>query len=263
MSTLQSCMYLGEVGHKRVSPVQHSLRYRVYDVFVDVDDLTGLSARLKFFSYNRFNFFSINDRQFGAGDGTPIAEHVWKLVRSSAEPEKVKRIFMLCYPAVLGRVFNPLTTYYCYNDQDKLCLSIFEVSNTFGQRHSYVIPITGFEKPVHAKSFYVSPFNKVEGQYDFSVQAPGEKLSLSIGLRVQGKAVLQAWFNGDKFALNDRTLLQSFFSFPLQPLKVLSGIHWEALKLWLKGMRLVSRPPQAASHVSYLSPPSADSEQNL
>lgn len=264
MSTLQSCIYLGEVGHKRVAPVQHSLRYRVYDIFVDVDELAQLAKKLKFFSYNRFNLFSISDRQFGAGDGTPIAEHVWNLVRSSVDGKGVKRIFMLCYPAVLGRTFNPLTTYYCYDANDNLCLCVFEVSNTFGQRHSYVVPLTGSEKPVHAKSFHVSPFNKIEGQYSFAVQAPGEKISLNISLRVEGKPILQAWFNGDRHGLNDWALLRSFFSFPLQPLKVVAGIHWEALKLWLKGLPLVARPSQTASKSSF--PPTqknAHPENNL
>jgi uncharacterized protein len=250
MSMLQSCLYVGAVGHKRVSPVQHSLRYRVYDMFLDVDALPELSAELKLFSYNGFNLFSINDRQFGAGDGTPITQHVWKLVRAATTGAKVKRIFMLCYPAILGRVFNPITTYYCYDIEEKLCLTIYEVSNTFGERHSYVIPFDDKTKQSHAKAFYVSPFNKVEGQYVFTLKAPSNTLTLGVALQVDGKAILQAWFNGERRRLNDLALLRSFFSFPLQPLKVLAGIHWEALKLWIKGMRLVPRPPQLAPNFS-------------
>lgn len=251
MSQLQSCLYVGDVGHRRIAPVKHELHYRVYDLFIDVDELSGLNGRFKFLSYNRFNLFSIADKKFGAGDGKSISEHVWGLVKSSPCADDVKRIFMLCYPAVLGRVFNPLTTYYCYDGADRLAMMIYEVSNTFGGRHSYVIPIGNNGQQSHAKKFYVSPFNAVEGDYDFSVQAPGEELKLGITLRVAGKPVLLAWFSGERRELNDFALLRSFFSLPLLPLKVVAGIHWEALKLLVKGMKLVTRPPPLSPNVSF------------
>jgi uncharacterized protein len=251
MKTLESCIYVGEVGHKRVKPVQHSLHYRVYDLFVDVDELEALSKRLKFFSYNKFNLFSLHDAKFGAGDGATISDHVWGLVRNSVFHGRVQRIFMLCYPAVLGRMFNPLTTYYCYGKNETLCMMIYEVSNTFGERHSYVIPIEGSMKQSYPKRLYVSPFNAVAGTYDFSVQPPGQKLNLSVGLRVDGKAVMQAWFNGQRRDLDDGALLRSFFSLPLQPLKVMAGIHWEAFKLWVKGAKVVMHPIQQEPRVSF------------
>jgi uncharacterized protein len=249
MKEVQSCLYVGDVVHRRVSPVKHFLRYRVYDLFINIDELPGLNSRFKFLSYNRFNLFSIFDRHFG--DGTSVRDHVRGVVAASSQAHDVKRIFMLCYPAVLGRVFNPLTTYYCYDKADQLILMVYEVSNTFGERHSYVMPVEADVRQHHAKKFYVSPFNKVEGEYDFTVQSPGEKLSLGVALRVDGAPVMQAWFSGEKRALSDRTLLRAFFSLPLQPIKVVAGIHWEALKLWVKGMRLVTRPPQGEPRISY------------
>jgi uncharacterized protein len=251
VSALNSCLYLGDVVHRRVRPVQHILRYRVYNFFVDVDELSELGKRLKLFSYNRINLFSIDDRKFGAGDGTPIREHVWGLVRASSCSARVKRIFMLCYPAVLGRVFNPLTTYYCYDCNEQLCLMIYEVSNTFGERHSYVMPFGQKSQHSHVKKLYVSPFNKVEGQYDFTVRQPGAELTLGVSLRVDGSALMQASFHGRRQMLSDRALAQSFLRFPLQPLKVVVGIHWEALKLWIKGLRPAPRPPKMEPHVSF------------
>ena len=140
MKALASCLYHGEVVHRRLAPVRHELRYRVYNLFADIDELPALGKSLRLFSYNRFNLFSIDDRKFGPGDGTPIREHVWSLVGKSAAGQGVTKIFMFCYPSVLGRVFNPLTVFYAFNSAGCLQLMIYEVNNTFGQRHSYVIP---------------------------------------------------------------------------------------------------------------------------
>lgn len=245
----ESCLYVGHVVHRRVAPVKHALKYRVFDLFIDLDDLAGLNAKFRFLGYNKFNLLSIHDRHFG--DGTSIRDYVRGVVASSSKANDVTRIFMLCYPAVLGRIFNPLTTYYCFDHAEKLVLMIYEVSNTFGERHSYVMPIDESGTQNHSKKFYVSPFNKVEGEYEFTTQAPAASVSLGISLRVNSAPVMQAWFKGEKRALSDWNVLKAFFSFPLQPLKVVTGIHWEALKLWVKGLRLVSRPPQLQPRVSY------------
>ena len=193
MSNVSSCLYVGDVVHRRVQPVKHQLRYKVYNIFADVDELPLLGRKLKFFSYNRFNLFSISDRKFGPSDGTSISNHLWSLVEAAGFRSRVSKIFMFCYPAVLGRVFNPLTIYYCYDAAGQVCLMIYEVSNTFGERHSYVIPASGDGQQSHAKKFYVSPFNNVEGRYDFSAIEPGENLNLGITLRVNDQPVMNAF----------------------------------------------------------------------
>ncbi len=238
MSTLTSCLYVGEVVHRRLAPLRHELRYKVYNLFVDVDALPNL--KLKFLSYNRLNLFGVKDRDFG--DGTNIKEYIWALVKRAPDGEKIKRIFMFCYPNVLGRVFNPLTTYYCFDEQEKLTLMVYEVSNTFGERHSYVVPVDDTHQQSTQKQFYVSPFNKVEGHYDFTIARPGDELKLGIRLTDSNGPSFNAWFSGHRQELTDSALLRSFFSLPLLPLKVIGGIHWEALKLWFKGMRLQTRP---------------------
>lgn len=250
MSTAASCLYAGEVTHKRVRPIQHQLRYTVCNMFVDVAELPELSRRLAVFSYNRFNLFSISDRQFGPGDGTSINDHVWSLVRSAGFGSEVKRIFMLCFPAVFGRVFNPLTTYYCLDAEGHASLMIYEVRNTFGERHAYVIPAGKSGHQSHAKAFYVSPFNAVEGRYAFKAEMPGDDMFLGVTLHVDDAPVLQAWFKGTRIALSDATLIRSFFSLAVQPLKVVGGIHLEAFKLWWKGLRLSPRPAALRPNVS-------------
>ena len=129
---------------------------------------------------------------------------------------------------------------------------IYEVSNTFGERHSYVVPVDGTSNQSCEKRFYVSPFNKVEGHYDFTIAAPHEQLKLGIRLTDSNGPCLNAWFSGTRQELTDSALLRSFFSLPLLPLKILGGIHWEALKLWLKGMRLQHRPEPLQPPVSFV-----------
>jgi uncharacterized protein len=255
MNALASCLYRGEVVHRRVAPLAHELRYRVYNLFVDVDELGGLARRFRLFGYNRFNLFSIDDRDHGPGDGTPVAEHVWRIARATQTPRPVRRLFMFCYPRVLGYVFNPLTVYYGFDADGGLCLTIYEVNNTFGDRHSYAIPANGKSRQTCDKELYVSPFNKVEGFYRFTVEPPAEALHLGIALITPEGPCLTAWFAGNRLPLTDGNLWRSFFSLPALPLRVLGGIHLEALRLWRKGLRLKRRPAPPASPVSILNEP--------
>ena len=243
----ETCLYHGEVVHRRLTPVRHELRYQVFNLFADVDRLAETSSRLRLFSYNRFNLFSIMDRNHGPGDGTPIAEHAWKLVRGAEGGEQVKRVFMFCYPSVLGYVFNPLTVYYGFDGEERLRLMIYEVNNTFGGRHSYVVPVGAELAQKAPKHFFVSPFNAVEGHYTFHFTAPAEKMALGVALSVTNRPVLNAYVSGTRTRLSDATLLRSFLGIPFLTLKVIGAIHLQALRLWWKGLRL-RRRPEAPNH---------------
>ena len=158
---------------------------------------------------------------------------------------------MLCFPAVLGRVFNPLTTYYCFDADGLLQSMVFEVNNTFGHRHSYVVPAHDATQK-HAKVLHVSPFNKVEGAYSFHVSVPDEKLRLAITLHGENGVKLNTWFTGKRLPLNDWQLLLAFLRMPLMPLQILGAIHWEALKLWFKGLAINPTPlPPEHPHTIY------------
>jgi uncharacterized protein len=231
--------------------VRHELRYRVFNLFADVDLLTDCSSRLRLFGYNRFNLFSVMDANHGPGDGTPIREHAWRLVRASAGGEAVQRVFIFCYPAVLGYVFNPLTVYYGLDGAGQLRVMIYEVNNTFGGRHSYVVTVDEGQAHSAPKDFFVSPFNAVEGVYDFRLTVPEEKMALGIGLRVDGKPVMNAYVSGKRVGLTDGALLKSFFSVPVLTVKVIAAIHWQALRLWMKGLPLKTRPVVANHTVDY------------
>ncbi|MCA3554794.1 DUF1365 domain-containing protein [Aestuariivirga sp.] len=248
----ESCLYHGEVVHRRLNPLRHELRYRVFNLLADVDGLDAMSRRLRLFSYNRLNLFSIMDRNHGPGDGTPVRDHAWALVRAADGGDKVRRIFMFCYPSVLGYVFNPLTVYYGLDGEDRLRLMIYEVNNTFGGRHSYVLPVGDGLARTAPKHFFVSPFNAVEGRYTFNFTAPEEKMALGVALSVGGKPVLKAYVSGSRKPLTDGNLLRSFLGIPLLTLKVTGAIHLHALKLLWKGLKLHRRPAGPNHTVDYL-----------
>lgn len=250
MSGAHSCLYHGEVVHRRLLPVRHELRYRVFNLFADIDQLPELASSLSLFSYNRFNLFSIDDRKHGRGDGTPISDFIWPLVKASSGGRQVTKVFMFCYPRVLGCVFNPLTVYYGFDSEGRLRLMIYEVNNTFGERHSYVIPVDESRRQSCDKKLYVSPFNAVDGHYDFNVHVPDDQLKLAITLTTGQGPCLKAWFSGARLPLTDANLLKSFLGLPWLTLKIIGAIHWEAIRLWAKGMRIVNRPPPLEPAVS-------------
>jgi hypothetical protein len=254
-----SCVYRGHVVHKRLAPRQHALRYAVFSLLVDLDRLDALSRRLRLFSRNRFNLLAIHDRDHGAGDGVEIASHIRGVLASHGLAHAGRRIRMLCYPRVLGYVFNPLTVYFCDDAEGSVRAIIYEVSSTFGERRSYVAPVkaVGEKLPLHAcaKALFVSPFNVIEGRYTFHVQAPAERVVVGILLRdAQGTPMLKAHFAGERAPLTDAMIARLLLSYPLMTLKVIAGIHLEALRLWLKGVPLVRRPP-SRPYSTVLAPP--------
>lgn len=223
------------------------MRYRVFSLFIDLDDLPGLARRLRLFAHNRFGLFSFFDRDHGSGDGAPL--RVWvdgTLARAGLAPDG-GAIRLLCYPRILGYVFNPLSVYYCHRRSGALMAMVYEVNNTFGQRHSYVIPVEASEageiRQSCDKHFYVSPFMAVAGRYHFRLDPPDERLSVAIDYRDENGLLLHAGFAGRRVPLSDRALARAFFKYPLMTMKVMAGIHWEAAKLWRKRVPLVKQPP--------------------
>jgi uncharacterized protein len=242
MTRPENCLYRGVVTHRRLQPVQHHLAYNVACIFLDVDRIAETARGLWLFSYNRWNIFSIRDRGFGPRDGTPVATHLWSIVQQTPGADNVvRRIFMLAYPNIMGFGFNPLTTYYGLDDDGQIRLAVYEVRNTFGGMHHYVTPLFAPGEPCHSladKAFLVSPFNRVEGHYGLTASRPGETLGLGVSLTTQDGPIMKAYFAAKRRPLTDGELLKIFIALPFMTIKVVAGIHWEALKLWVKGMRL-------------------------
>ncbi len=253
-------IYNGHVVHARVRPCAHSLKYRVFAVLLDCDRLDQLKSRVRLFSHNRFNLFSIHDRDHG--DGSPIADYLQSLLADMPERSDIHRFTMLCYPRILGYVFNPLTVYFGLDAHDRPRLMVYEVNNTFGQRKTYVLPVEAKDGSLISqncrKEFYVSPFNTDTGRYSFRVTPPGENLTVGVALRDKEGPVLKAFFRGERQDLTTANLLGALARTGWMTVKVTAGIHLEAARLWLKGLRLQPRPPAPRRPVTYVGAKSRD-----
>lgn len=243
--TAAGALYRGNVLHRRLRPCGHILRYRVLHVLLDIDRIDGLAGSLRLFSRNRFGLFAFHDRDYGAGDGTPLRAHIERLMRAAGIAPDGGAIHLLTMPRVLGYAFNPLSTWFCHGTDGHLRAIIYEVSNTFGERHSYVMAVAPGARAVRhttAKRFHVSPFLPMDMTYAFRVLPPGERLAIGIAVSDAGGPVLSAIHTARREDLTDATLLRAAVAMPLVTLKVTVGIHWEALKLWAKRVPLFRKP---------------------
>jgi len=246
MIKYDSGIYRGTVVHERVRPRHHKLRYGVFSLLLDLDNLTNLSQQHKLLAYNTKAFFSINDLDHGDGKG--IKAWVKKELIEAGESEATSRILMLCYPRILGYVFNPLTVFFCYKQDESLGAIVYEVHNTYKERHSYVLPVkTSINKIIRQtcpKELYVSPFVPMDCTYQFFVQPPSENIRIIIREEDSDGLLLAAAFSGEYIPLNRTTLLKAALRYPFMTVKVILGIHFEALKLFMKGIPNFAHVPK-------------------
>lgn len=262
-----SALYSGHVMHQRLRPRRHRLRYRVFSLLVDLDELPALHRRLRWLSVDRFNLFSVHRRDHGAGDAAGPRAHVEAQLHAAGLPAG-GAIRLLTMPRILGYAFNPLSVYFCHapataGEAGALQAILYEVNNTFGQRHSYLIPVDAAapEQPDACieqrcdKDFHVSPFLGLDLHYRFRVRPPGDSLRVGIQACDAQGPLLVASLDARRRPLTDAALLRAFFSHPLLTLKVVGAIHWQALKLWCKGLRIHPLPPAPAVPVSIVRRP--------
>ncbi|HUN97225.1 MAG TPA: DUF1365 family protein [Bradyrhizobium sp.] len=242
-----SCLYVGHVVHHRLRPRVHRLRYRAFWMLLDLDEIDRLSDQLNLFSRNSFNLISFFDRDHGDGSDIPLRQQVESMLRSAGCQSTQLTIRLLCMPRILGYGFNPLSVYFCYRTDGSLEAIIHEVHNTFGERHSYLIPSHGTASEIVeqscCKEFFVSPFLGMDMSYAFRILLPKAKVSIAIQGKQHDQTVIAASLAGTHSELADGTLLSAFLRHPLLTLKVISGIHWHALRLVIKGFRIHVRPP--------------------
>ena len=243
-SCLQSSLYVGSVFHRRLIPKPHRFRYRLFWLLIDLEELDDLDRRLKVFSHNRFNLFSLFDRDHGDGGASSLRAQARELLAAHGIDTCGGPIRLLCMPRTLGYGFNPISVYFCARPDGALAALIYQVHNTFGERHSYVLPVAearGAVRQACAKAFFVSPFLPMGLRYEFHATPPGETLTLAIRASGPDGVVLRAALAGERRELTDAALMKAGLSAPLEAMKTTAAIHWEALRLWAKGVAYLGR----------------------
>ncbi|HZZ67897.1 MAG TPA: DUF1365 domain-containing protein [Phenylobacterium sp.] len=241
MNTLASGLYTGLVSHTRVKPRKHRLAYKVFMLLIDLDELPDL--KLKTLGVGRFNLFGFDPKRFGDGSERPLKAQIEATLTEAGIPTGGP-IRMLAMPQILGRAFNPLTVYFCHAQNRTLSAILYEVNNTFGERHSYLIPApnAALIKQDCGKAFYVSPFMDMELSYAFRILRPEDRVLVAVDTSDAEGLVLAASFSGERRPLTDGELLKAWLTHPWMSLGVIAAIHFEALKIWLKGEKLRARP---------------------
>ncbi|PTM52771.1 DUF1365 domain-containing protein [Phreatobacter oligotrophus] len=253
MSTGASALYVGRVMHRRTRPRPHALAYRVFWVLLDLDEIDALDARLRLFSRDRANVFSFRTADYGDRSGRPLRPQIEERLAAAGIDTSGGPIRLLTMPRILGYAFNPLSVFFCHRVDGSLAATIYEVHNTFGEIHSYLIPAEGASRPIvqdSAKAFHVSPFLTRDMSYRFRLQPPGDDVAVHIAAKDSAGPMVYASLSGERRPLTDRNLLKLLVTHPLLTLRVTLAIHWHALLLVAKRIPLIRHPGPAAADVT-------------
>ena len=251
---MNSSIYNGTVIHKRFKPKKHFFRYSVFSLFIDLSELNQLDNSIKFFSFNKFNLISFFDKDHGDRDGSSLIEWVKKNLKENNISSENIKIKLLCYPRIFGYVFNPLSVFFIYNSKNKLISILYEVKNTFGEQHTYIFKVEDdlnlFQHNC-SKKFHVSPFIEMNCNYFFRILKPGEKISVIIDQYHTNEKILYASQDGKRVDFNSKELLKSYLKHPLMTFKIISAIHYEAFKLWTKGIKFISKKFKIKNNITF------------
>lgn len=248
---MNSALFTGVVYHKRLRPAEHVLSYRVFSLLLSLDEIDALQKRLWLFSRNRWNLFSFYDKDFGECESEPLQDYVGRKLREANIDVKPDKIFLSCYPRICGYTFNPLSLFYCVDKNGDALAILHEVHNTFGERHTYALQVRTEEKSngkwIHQfseKALFVSPFAHMNMTYQFKLNVPDQRQVVAIKVFDEQGHWLSASYSAQRHMLTAATLLKAFFTIPLLSFKVILGIHWEALRLWIKKVPWYSHQPK-------------------
>ena len=242
---MNSCLYKATVMHNRLSPKEHSFHYDIFMFYLDLNEIDTLSSRLKFMSRNKFNLFNFRDKdhlQLPREKPDTVKntrQHIKDYLAINSVQIGEGKIMVLTNLCTLGYQFNPVSFYFCYNELNEPVCSVVEICNTFKEMKPYFLGGESLNenrfKLRIPKFFYVSPFIDMDTYFDFDLNIPDQKMKIKIDdYDKEGNRFFISTLTGEKKPLTDVNLLIYFFSFPLITLKVITLIHWQALKLWLK-----------------------------
>ena len=251
---INSYIYNGTVIHKRFKPKEHFFKYKVFSLLIDLSELESLDKKISFFSLNKFNIISFYEKDHGNRDGSSLIEWVKFNLNENKINSKNIKIKLLCYPRIFGYVFNPLSVFFIYNSDDQLISILYEVKNTFGEQHTYIFRVEEKNNLFQhncEKKFHVSPFIEMNCKYFFRILKPSEKISVIIDQYDQEDKILYASQDGKRTDFTSSQLIKSYIKHPLMTFKVILAIHFEAFKLWTKGIKIIQRKFKIKNNITF------------
>ena len=251
---MSSSIYNGSVIHKRFKPKIHFFKYSVFSLLIDLSELEILHKKIKFFSYNSFNLISFFDIDHGYRDGSSLLAWVKKNLDENHMKSDNINIKLLCYPRIFGYVFNPLSVFYVYDNKENLISILYEVKNTFDEQHTYIFRIDKNENLLQhscRKKFHVSPFIEMNCNYFFRILKPGNKMSVIIDQYHENEKILYASQEGTRTNFSSLELIKSYLKHPFMTFKIILAIHFEAFKLWIKGIKFIKRKLNIKNNITF------------
>ena len=232
-------LYTCDVMHSRQFPQNYRFDYKVFSLLLDIDTYQNDKSSA-ILSFNRFNLFSVFTKDHASRDGTQWRTWADKILDENDLSKAKHHIKLLCFPRILGYAFNPISLWYCYGEDNNLYAVICEVSNTFGEHHHYVLhndnkPYVDDVKATKQKIFHVSPFINMNAEYQFRISPPNKDFTLIINEYQDNALMLTATQRGKQITLDTPHLFSLFCRIPLMTMKIMGLIHWQALKIWLRG----------------------------
>ena len=253
---MTSQILLSKIIHRRFIPFKHTLKYNVPSLYLNLDHLEDLNKKYNFFSSNSFNLFSFYESDHGYRDHRTVKSFVEETLYKYNISYQDLKIMILCFPRILGYVFDPLSIIYCY-DSDKLISILYEVKNTTNEQHTYIFKGDANSnnfKLYHkcSKRFYVSPFIEMDAHYKFFNKLVNNEININIDLfDKNNKKVLTASQYGKLIDLNKKNMFKFLSYNPLLGFKVMLGILLEAMKINFKGGKYYARKKKPNDTISF------------
>ncbi|MES2683139.1 MAG: DUF1365 domain-containing protein [Pseudomonadota bacterium] len=256
-------LYSLRVMHRRRVAPLYRFVYKIFSVLFDIDRLDELARTRRLFSHNRFNVLSVHDRDHGRGEVGGLRRWAEAICATQGIALAGGRIRLLAQPRMFGWAFNPVSFWYCEHADGSLRAVIAEVRNTFGEKHSYLLSSASLNEGASAgqplpygvelekeKCFHVSPLFDLVGRYHFTFDEPGERLRVLLNETREGEPLIDTAMLGQARPFSDAVMLRQVLAMPVQAVKVLAGIHWQALKIWLRGARFHQKPKPPLAEVT-------------
>ena len=246
----KQAIYVGKITHTRLLPKKSQFRYSYFSLFLDIDKFETTLHKKCLIRFNRPGILSFYNRDHGQRDGRNIRRWVNQKLEKHLMPS-AERVFLLSFVRMYGLVFNPFSVYFCYTNS-VLSSIVYEVKNTFGEQHSYIFKTKDNKAIINncTKKFHVSPFIEMNCTYFFKILKPGNKISLIIDQYNDEGKLLYASQDGIRVDLNNKNLILSYLKHPLMTFKIIAAIHFEAFKLWIKGIKFVKKKLKIKNNIT-------------